>query len=163
MLNAPINVVFFAAFVTAFLKNRLRGLWDFTVFSTVCGAPVCSDFDGILRFFPCGWASVCGDFQILRFFRCVWGPCVWGLWDFTVFSLCVGLLCLGTLRFCFFLPVCEDFASLLFSPYVCGLCVYGDFEILCFSPVCGLCVGDFEIFKKSPIGKNPRCGDLKWQ
>ena len=106
---------------------------------------------------------------------------MWGLSDFTVFSLCVGPLCLGTLRFYGFFAVCGapvsgDFEILLFFylcvrtlrvyvffPYVWGLCVYGDFEILCFSPVCGPCVGDFEIFKKSPIGKNPRCGDLKWQ
>ena len=82
----------------------------------MCGAPVCRDFDGILRFFP------------------VSGP-----------------LCVGTMRFQGFFALCR-------AP------VYGNFEILRFSPVCGPCVGDFENFpKKSPIGKNPGCGDLKWQ
>ena len=73
-------------------------------------------------------------------------------------------------------PVSVDFEILRFFTCVCGRCVcveslrfYGfeilrDFEILRFSPVCGPCVGDFENFpKKSPIGKNPGCGDLKWQ
>ena len=83
---------------------------------------------------------MCEDFEILR-----------------VFSLCVGPLCLGTLRFYAFLPVC--------AAAVCGVFeILRDFEILRFSPVCGPCVGDFENFqKKSPIGKNPGCGDLKWQ
>ena len=57
------------------------GLWDFTVFFAVCGAPVS------------------GDFEILRFFTCVCGRCVWGLWDFTALRF------YGTLRFCVF-PLC---------------------------------------------------------
>ena len=66
--------------------------------------------------------------------------------------------------------MCEDFEILrFFSLCVGSLRFYGfeilrDFEILRFSPVCGPCVGDFEnLQKKSPIGKNPGCGDLKWQ
>ena len=95
MLHAPINVVFFCCLCYCLSKipgvRTLRfygffslcvwggGLWDFTVF------PLCGDFDGILRLFPCGW----------------------GLWDFTVFlAVCVGPLCLWTLRFYVFFPVC---------------------------------------------------------
>ena len=106
---------------------------------------------------------MCEDFEILRFF-----------------SLCVGPLCLGTLRFYAFLPVCAApvcgvFEILRFCLPVCGapVCMgtlrfYGfeilrDFEILRFSPVCGPCVGDFENFQNKTIGKNPGCGDLKWQ
>ena len=88
---------------------------------------------------------MCEDFEILRFF-----------------SLCVGPLCLGTLRFYAFLPVCAApvcVGSLRFY----GFEILRDFEILRFSPVCGPCVGDFENFQNKTIGKNPGCGDLKWQ
>ena len=133
MLNASINVVFFAAccLCHCLFKNPAAGTLRFYG-SFHCGWRLCvwglSDFT---VFSVCG-APVSGDFEILRFFRCVWGSCVWGLWDFAFFYLCV-----RTLR------------VYVFSPYVWGLCVYGDFEILCFSPVCGPCVGDFEIKKIS--------------
>ena len=102
MLNAPINVVFFRCLCHCLFKNPGVETLRFYGFSPVCGVPVCGDFDGILRFFPCGWASVCvRTLRFYGFFRCVWGPCVWGLWDFTLFFTCVW-----------------------------GPCVYGDFEIL---------------------------------
>ena len=164
MLNAPINVVFFRCLCHWLFKKPGVETLRFYGFSPVCGVPVCGDFDGILRFFPCGWASVCEDFEILRFFRCVWGPCVWGLWDFTLFYLCVRPLCVGSLRFYAFVYLC-----------VGPLCVWGlwDFTALrfygtlrfCIFPLCvGPVLETLKIFKKkSPIGKNPRCGDLKWQ
>ena len=101
MLNAPINVVFFAAFVTAFLKTRAWRLWDFTVFP-LCVASLCVGTSmGFYDFFPVGGPlCVCEYFEILRFF-----------------SLCVGPLCLWTLKFYAFLPVC--------AAAVCGV-----FEIL---------------------------------
>ena len=55
-----------------------------------------------------------------------------GFYDFPPVS---GPLCVGTMGFQVFFAVCR-------AP------VYGNFEILRFSPVCGPCVGDFEIFKK---------------
>ena len=98
-----------------------------------------------LRFY--GFFSVCvcvGDFEILRFFPLCVGTSM-GFYDFfpvdgdfeilLFFSLCVGPLCLWTLRFYVFLPVCA-------------------------APV----LETLKIFKKkSPIWKNPGCGDLKWQ
>ena len=130
MLNAPINVVFFRCLCHCLFKNPGVETLRFYGFSPVCGVPVCGDFDGILRFFPCGWASVCvRTLRFYGFFRCVWGPCVWGLWDFTLFYLCVRPLCVGSLRFY-------------------GFEILRDFEVLRFSPVCGPCVGDFENFQK---------------
>ena len=137
------TLFFFRCLCHCLLKTRLWGLWDFTVFSTVCGAPVgVGTSMGFCDFFPvggrlCVWrlwdftgffavcgAAVSGAFKILRFFTCVCGPCVWGLWDFTFFYLCVGPLCVKTLR------------GYGFFPYVWGPCVYGDFEILRFFLVC---------------------------
>ena len=93
----------------------------------------------------------------------------------------MGPLCLGTLRFYGFFAVCGapvsgDFEILLFF-YLCVKTL----RVYVFFPMCGasvcmgtlrfcvfpLCVGPvletLIFFKKSPIGKNPRCGDLKWQ
>ena len=164
MLNAPINVVFFRCLCHCLFKNPGGETLRFYGFSPVCVASLCVGTSmGFYDFFPvggplCVWglwdftvffavcgAPVSGDFEILRFFTCVCGPCVWGLWDFTLFlPVCGAPVCMGTLRFY-------------------GFEILRDFEILRFSPVCGRCVGDFENFQKNPIGKNPGCGDLKWQ
>ena len=145
MLNASINVVFFAAFVTAFLKTRLRGLWDFTVFSTVCGAPVCSEFDGILRFFPVGGPLCVGTFRFYGFFA-VCGAPVSGDFEILLFFY----LCVRTLR------------VYIFSLCVGPLCVWGLWDFVFFPCVWALCWRLWKL-KKTPIGNNPRCGDLKWQ
>ena len=159
------------------------GLWDFTFFSTVCGAPVSGDFE-ILRFLPvCCVRLLCvgtlriyvfslcvgplcvGTLRIYVFFPCVWGHCVCGLWEFTFFSpVCGATVCVGggygLWDFTVFSPVWALCVRTLrfygFLPYVWGPCVYGDFEILHFFPVCGPCVGDFEIFRKNPHREKSR-------
>ena len=85
---------------------------------------------------------MCGDFEILRFFPCVWWPVCWDFENVWFFPVCVGTLkfygfslCVGTLSFYGFSPVCG-------GP-VCG----GTLRFYSFSPVCG----DFEILRFFPV------------
>ena len=104
---------------------------------------------GFYDFFPVGGPlCVCEYFEILRFF-----------------SLCVGPLCLGTLRFYVFFNLCVRTLRVYgFSP-MCGATVCMASSRLCVFPLCvGPVLETLKIFKKkSPIGKNPGYGDLKWQ
>ena len=118
------STLFFSLPLSLPFKNPAVGTLRFHGFFHCVWRPCgCRDFDGILRFFPCGWASMCGDFEILR-----------------VFSLCVGPLCLEPLRFYVFLPVCAapvsgDFEILRFFLLVCGASVCEDFARLRFFPL----------------------------